>query len=453
MVRALLHANPSGASTPSKKGKVALHFAARWGHMTIAHDLVQMCPQCVEMLDYDGSLPLHDAVREGQLEMARFLVERYPRGMTKANIRGEVPLFGAIRSGNVELCAYLVRSWPASGKHVLQMVRQEDNVGDWDPAILDMCLRGAVDNFSDLPQEDQPMNFTTYNFSSIQDDRRSQSPVSSSSSTKPHGKLGKPKALTSRDRDSSASSQASAASMEVSMIVSSSSAAQAWASMAATPADRLTPGLDITLPRSKSPMLEDGSCGKKRSASDGTNSNKRSRKGSLSDDDEDSKSSSIVSEVLARNTFYQLHAALECSTSVQVLECVLNRHSEEQLTQADDLGKLPLHVALEHCISAGSVDVILDRIWKPFMAAASRRDYLGRLPLHLALASRADSRLIKALLEENPSSGVDHCDTVDPRFGDKLPIHVATESDCDLSTVFLLVKGDPTAVQSWKATK
>ena len=102
--------------------------------------------------------------------------------------------------------------------------------------------------------------------------------------------------------------------------------------------------------------------------------------------------------------------------------------------------------------SQGHFEFILDRLWKPYMAAAERRDYLGRLPLHLALATRADSRLVKALLEENPSSGVDHCDAVDPRFGDKLPIHVATERGCDLSTIFLLVKGDPTAVQAWKAT-
>jgi ankyrin repeat protein len=449
VVRALLRANPSGASTPSKKGKVALHFAARWGHMTIARDLVRLCPRCVEMLDYDGSLPLHDAVREGQLEMARFLVERYPQGMTKANIRGELPLFGAIRSGNVDLCAFLIRSWPASGKHVLQMVRAEDNVGDWDPAILDMCLRGAVNNFSDVPEEHVIPSFTTYSFSTYQD--CSHSTPSTSSSSTAQSKPGRPRALTCLDRDSSGSSQGSAASMEVSMIVSSA-AAQPFAGFLWAPADRLTPGLDITLPRSKSPMLDDGISGQKRSAADGTNFSKKSRKGSLGDDEKSRSSRSIASEVLARNTFYQLHAALETSASLQVLECVVNRHSEEQLTQADDFGKLPLHVALEHCRSPGSVDLILDRIWKPYMAAASRRDYLGRLPLHLALLTRADSLLIKPLLEANPSSGVEYCDAVDPRFGDKLPIHVATENGCDLSTIFLLVKGDPTAVQSWKAT-
>jgi ankyrin repeat protein len=199
------------------------------------------------------------------------------------------------------------------------------------------------------------------------------------------------------------------------------------------------------LPRSKSPILEADCCGKKRSASEGTNSNKRSRRGSF-DDYEDV---ALTGRILTRPTFYQLHAALECSASRSVLECVLDRYSE-QLTQEDDLGKLPLHVAVEHCRSDGSVDFILKNVFKPHTDACFHRDYLGRLPLHLALLNRADCRLIEVMLEANPSSGVDYCDTVDARFADKLPIHMATASDCDISTIFLLLKCDPTVVQSWK---
>jgi hypothetical protein len=77
---------------------------------------------------------------------------------------------------------------------------------------------------------------------------------------------------------------------------------------------------------------------------------------------------------------------------------------------------------------------------------------LGRLALHLALMSRASCRLVEFLLEANPSSGVEHCETVDARFGDKLPLHMATAHDCDLSTIYMLLRGDPTIVQSWNAT-
>mmetsp|Transcript_32557 Transcript_32557/g.54525 ORF Transcript_32557/g.54525 Transcript_32557/m.54525 type:complete len:591 (+) Transcript_32557:1378-3150(+) len=434
VVRALLKVHPQGASIPSKKGKVALHFAARWGHLAIAHDLYQLCPQCVYTLDFDGSTPLHDAAREGQLEMAKFLVERYPQAMGTANIRGEVPLFGAIRSGNVELCAYFVRSWPQCGRQVLQMVREEDGVDAWDPAILNLCLRGAVDNFSDLRQNeegDEATPIVPYTFGLHQDMASATSPphaVSTGSSNS--------------DVDSNLSN--SEASDEVSMINGNAPDALAAPLISTTSTYRLTPGLDITLPRSKSPILEADGCGKKRSAAEGTNSNKRSRRGSMEDEDVN-----LPQQILAKQTFYQLHAALECSATTNVLECVLSRYPE-QLTQVDDLGKLPLHVAVEHCRSEGSVQFILDRIWRPYKQAAFQRDYLSRLPLHLSLMTRADCRLIEVLLEANPSSGVEHCETVDLRFVDKLPIHMASAYGCDLSTIFLLTRIDPSVVQTWE---
>jgi ankyrin repeat protein len=433
VVRALLKVNPTGASTPSKKGKVALHFAARWGHLTIAEDLYQICPPCVKILDLDGNVPLHDAAREGQLEMAKFLVEKYPEGMSKTNIRGEVPLFGAIRSGNVELCEFFIRSWPESGKHVLQMVRPEDNVETWDPVILDLCLRGAVNNFSGLPQEEDVPPVVPYTFPA--NDER-----------KPSAKVGRPKALTIRDRGCSNTSTGEA-SIEVAAIAELAASPLSSTDSSHDSRDLLTPGLDIFLPRYKSPVLEQDDCDRKRSAAYGTNSNKKSRRAN-STDDTNGTGTDFIRQTLASQTFYQLHAALQVCSSPSVLECVLNHYSDQQLTQPDDDGKLPLHVALSQPRSE-TVELILSRVWEPHRQAAFCRDYLGRLPLHLALASKADSRLIEALLKENPSSGIDHCDAVDPIFGEKLPIHVATESGCDLSTIFLLVKGDPTAVSSW----
>jgi ankyrin repeat protein len=433
VVRALLKANPMGASTPSKKGKVALHFAARWGHLDIARDLYKIFPQCVNIQDLDGNVPLHDAAREGQLEMAKHLVRIYPEGMCKSNIRGELPLFGAIRSGNVELCDFLIRSWPESGKHVLQIVRPEDHVESWDPVILDLCLRGAVDNFSGCPRNENAAPIFAYAFPTTDNSKYG------------NGSPQKPRVLTSCDRGNSTSSEAS---MEVARIaVSAASLSSSPLYAACSPMNRLTPGLDITLPRYKSPILQDNDCAKKRSVAEKTHSIKKSRRensveisGAIGND--------VTHRILASQTYLQLHAALECSAATTVLECLLDRHADQQLTQVDDHGKLPLHVALSHCRSKEMAELILTRVWEPYKEAAFCRDYLGRLPLHLALASRADSRLIEALLQENPSSGVDHCDAVDPRFGEKLPIDVATEYGCDLSTIFLLVKADPTAVKS-----
>jgi ankyrin repeat protein len=411
VVQALLRVYPKGASLPSKKGKVAIHFAARWGHMTIAKDLYRICPECISTLDYEGSLPLHDAAREGQLEMAQFLVERYPEGLSKENIRGESPLYPAVRSGNMDVCVYMVKAWPKGGKNVLQRVVEDDNVQNWDEGLLDLCLRGAVNNFTDC------------------------------SLTEGQGQCQSSSRPTYRLFPLSASTSEGEATGDL------SDASNATASSPAQDTPLLAPMLDITIPRSKSPILEEGGSRKKRSSvCDDCGGNKRSRRGSQ--DEEDPLSSLHVS---SHRPFYQVHAALECGASSPVLKCVLDRHPEH-LQEIDDLGKLPLHLAVEHG-SDEIASIVLDKIWKPYKEACLQREFLGRLPLHLALKSRADCRIIQALLDSNPCSGVEHCDVVETKFIDKLPIYMATESRCDLSTVYMLVRGDPSVVQSWKCLK
>jgi ankyrin repeat protein len=426
VVRLLLKAYPGGALIPSKKGKVAMHFAARWGHLEVAKVLYEICPQSVEALDYDGLHPLHDAAREGQLEMAHFLVHRYPQAMCTANIRGEIPLFAALRSGNSDLVMFLVQSWPQGGQQVLQKVVQQDNVSDWNPAILDMCLRGAVNNFSGM---EIPFNLRPYNF--VQPFQR-------------HCICG-----DSSDLRNLHTNEGSQQSDQFSSFSDTSFDPSVPESPTQTPPRRTTtPMLDITLPRSKSPILDAEECNNKRSSSGRANCNKRPRRISRESDYE-----SMIRPGLQQ--FYQLHAALECSASVHVLECVMDRHGDEQLTQVDDLGRLPLHIAVELCRAEGSIGFIVERVLPRTVQrddqACYRRDYLGRLALHSALISRADCRIIEFLLEANPSSGVEHCDTVDTRFVDKLPIHMATDHGCDLSTIFLLLRSDPTVVQSWNA--
>jgi len=387
VVRDLLRVYPSGAFLPSKKGKVALHFAARWGHIDIARDLCQIYPACIHTLDYDGSNPLHDATREGQLEMAKFLVERYPPVMSKSNIRGEIPLFAAIRSGNVSLCAFLIRSWPGSGKEVLQAISDPDDVSSWEPAILNLCLRGAVGNFTDLSPEEHGY---TDDDATNSIDRIINSNAVTNFTANLHQQFS--------DRCSHGTDHKyNDASLEVGNTSTNF----------ATP-QRLPADLDILLPRSKSPILESDECGKKRSSSDGTNHNKRQRRGCADDDDEGGKvvcTHCSYRNTLEKNTFYQVHAALECSATTNVLRCVLELYPEQHSIQ-DDYGRLPFHIAISHCRSNGSVDFILERIWKLHQDACFSRDFFGRLPLHLALVTRADSRLVRVLLDAYPSSGV-----------------------------------------------
>jgi ankyrin repeat protein len=424
VVRDILRVYPAGAILPSKKGKIALHFAARWGHVDIARDLCRIYPACIHTLDYDGSNPLHDATREGQFEMAKFLVERYPPVMHKSNIRGEIPLFAAIRSGNVPLCAFLIRSWPESGKQVLQVISDPDDVSSWKPAILNLCLRGAVSNFTDMsPQE---RGYTDDHARSIID-RILNINAETNSTNNPHQLF----------------------SDRWTHITDHSYNEESFASPQRPPPDS-----DSLVPRSKSPILELDGCKKKRSSSDGINCIKRQRQGSMDENDneegdKESCANCSYKKTLEKNTFYQVHAALECSATTNVLECVLERYPEQHSIQ-DDYGRLPLHIAISHCRSNGSVDFILERIWKPHQDFSFRRDFFGQLPLHLALVTRADSRLVRKLLDAFPSSGVEQCQVVGEQFSHMLPIHMAISHGCDLSTMFMLIRQDPSIVETWK---
>jgi ankyrin repeat protein len=426
VVRDLLRIYPLGAVLPSKKGKIALHFAARWGHIDIARELCRINPTCIHTLDYDGYNPLHDATREGQFEMAKFLVERCPPYLSQSNIRGEIPLFSAIRSGNVPLCAFLIQSWPLSGKQVLQAISDPDDVSSWEPAILNLCLRGAVGNFTDLSPEEREY---TDDHARCIIDRIVNSNLVANAAQKPHQQ--------SIDR-------------------SEHGRTDEYKENPPTSPQRSPPDLDILLPRCKSPILESDDRGKKRSLPDGTSCTKRKRRGCMDEDEneegsEETRTHCPYRDTLEISAFYQVHAALECSATTNVLKCVLERYPE-QLSVLDDYGRLPLHIAMSHCRSEGSVDFVLEKVWRPEEKDCFRRDCFAELPLHSALTNRADSRLVKVLLDAYPSSGMEPCQVVDKQFSNRLPIHMAATHGCDLSTLFMLVRRDPTIVETWGKT-
>jgi len=411
VVRDLLRVYPSAAEIPSKTGKVALHFAARWGHLTIARDLCRLYPPCIDTLDYEGSNPLHEATRFGQFGMTKFIVERCPSAMEKLNIRGEIPLFAGIRSGNIELCAFLIQAWPESGKQVLQALGASDDVSSWEPEILNMCLRGAVGNFTDLSIKEK--EYTDDHAKGIIDRINTNGLVSQSTQN-------------SEQQSGDATDRTGQKYNEDLHITN----------------QQIPTGVQV---RSKSPILGLDNCGKKRCPLDGADSKKRQRC-RFTEKDTENPTHLAYRKTLEKNTFLQVHAALECSATINVLKCVLDRYPEQTSIQ-DDYGRLPLHIAISHCRSKDSVDFILERIWKPHQGASFHRDYFNRLPLHLALMTRADSRFVEVLLQKYPSSGVEPCDVVDEQ--NLLPIHMATTYGCDLSTLFLLVRSDPAMVQTW----
>ena len=452
VVRALLRVHPEGASLTSGKGKLPLHFAARWGHLQTAQELCKVHPESVSSLDWEGSLPLHDATREGQLEMANFLVEAYPHGLRTANIRGEIPLFPAIRSGNVELVVQLLRSWPRGGKHILQTIRAEDNVHEWDDQILTLCLRGAVDNFTGCTLI-KPRDVLEHRYQSIESKSAPSSPESASTASSPSNEC------SNLDIPTVCKQCPYAKQQEAS--ISSHGAFQVGCR------PQTPPMLEITLPRSKSPILEGLGSRKKRSSSNMTEggSSKRPRYDSDTTSANDEEEWKRKRRTVFSRPFYHLHAALECGAAYPVIEHVLKQHPE-QLKERDGLGQLPLHLAVSNChctspveeeVESSSsadgdaiIDLILDRVLKPFPEAAKMRDVYGRLPLHSALMSQADTRVIETLLSFNPSSGVQPCGVMRPAtFANALPIVMATEYGCDVGTVYTLLRSDPGVIRAF----
>jgi len=422
VVQILLAVYPAGAALPSAKGKLPLHFAARWGHLQIAQHLLDVYQEGARAMDWEGSLPLHDAARQGQYEMTRFLVEQFPSALVTANLRGEIPLFPAVRSRNIDLVVFLVQAWPNGGKFILQNVSQDDSVNAWDWDVVELLLRGAVDNFLDC---------------SILENKQAPS-VCLSSGLDIVAACPSPDILDGSSGDDGTKQLYLALARECvthppeNLVLVASDAGKAAV-------------MEVTIPRSKSPLLEAETARKKRSSSDHSRERKRKRVESLDfGDDSENDVDGTVTATARERTFIELHAALECGASNQVIRHVLGKRPE-QVKETDDLSRLPLHLAAMRCKTPEDCELVIEKILNPFPKAASIRDGANRLPLHVAIASQANVRIVAALLDANPAAGVELCQTND-EWQNQMPIHMACTHDCDLGTVYLLLRADPSSV-------
>jgi hypothetical protein len=357
----------------------------------------------------------------------------YTKGLSIANIRGEIPLFSAVRSGNVDLVILYLQGWPTGGVHILKGVSADDSIDDWDWKIVELCLRGAVGNFSDCPlfqgkeppavccpveREDLLCTFIDTHVN----------------------KKGKHKNETTRMMQPCCERQ-----QQKGMIP-----------MFETP-------ITLQVPRSKSPILEEGGSRSKKRISHGEGVLERKRR--RGEPSVEGDNAPTAPEQRQRK-FIALHAALACGSSSHVLRCVMKK-CPDQLRVVDELGQTPLHLAVRHpavtkqsacCSNAlekantedqhDSLKFVVEDILIAYPEAAAMPDYLGRLPLHVAIAARADFQIIDELVKANPASCVDLVHISDPRFDDKPPVYMATQYDCDLSTTYLLLRGEPSVVSS-----
>jgi len=467
IVRLLLDRYPGGAAVPSSKGKIAVHFAARWGHLQIVRELCRVFPDGVRAFDWERSLPLHEAAREGQIAMCRYLLERFPAALSTANLRGEIPLFPAVRSGSVDLVVLLVQAWPYGGKHILQRVSADDNVAEWNWELLALLLRGAVggDMLRDSPlcRGREPPSIRL-----LLDDVRwcscccgesgSAADAASASTcccsagvdlllpTTPPPRSEEEGQAPGKEKKKGKKKAKAEAMTHIVLAPRSNQYSRypgpsASGFFSSSSSSSSNPGTldDPSLARSKSPILlqDDQGNEKKRGAGDqkSAGNGKRMRFG---------YERGGAARSNATRTFIPLFAALECGASSHVIRDVIERRPED-VHAIDDMGRNALHWACQRTCGGSER---LELIRQHFLSAqtAAVRDSSNRLPLHAAIMAKGSVEVIDALLDVQPTTAVEACRTND-EWHDKTPVFMACQCDCDVGTVYRLLRLDPCVFQ------
>jgi hypothetical protein len=115
-----------------------------------------------------------------------------------------------------------------------------------------------------------------------------------------------------------------------------------------------------------------------------------------------------------------------------------------------DDGMLPLHHAAGWPTnSRDSPDAkirlgeIVDILLEVYPEAVTIWDNFGQLPLHVAIRANGQLSILEAMLHVNPVSGVAVCRCRDDAMANFPPAILAAASDCDLESIFVLLRHDP----------
>lgn len=410
MVKHMLHIVPEAAAVLSTKGKLALHFAAGEGHIEVCRALLKVHPEGASIPSKKGKLAIHFAARWGHIIVARDLQPLFPNGVSTLDDEGSLPLHDATREGQSEMAAYLVGLYPEGLSKV--NLRGETPLF---PAIRSGNFELCTSLVYSWPQGGRQVIRAVGEEDDVEDWEdgllelclRGAVDMIETSNSLSKGEPAKENSFPTTAMDPVAQQQPNSSD------------------------------LDINLPRSKSPALQKVKRRKKRSAlAEGIGeSPKRAR----------SESDGISQGQSENKHFLPLHAALECEASSPVLNYLLDKYPNH-LGIRDKNGMLPLHLAIQHG-SPATLAVTMEKIWKPYKEACSMCDSQGRLPLHLALKARSDCLLVRSLLDSNPSAVDEVHNITDPDFVDTLPLLMAAEYECELTTVFMLTREDPSVLK------
>jgi ankyrin repeat protein len=112
-----------------------------------------------------------------------------------------------------------------------------------------------------------------------------------------------------------------------------------------------------------------------------------------------------------------------------------------------DDGKLPIHYAADRGNKFHKYGrmAVLKQLLKVYPEATTVRDGSGLLPLHIAIESRASLSVLEVLLRAtNPNAGEAVCRRRDDIMLNFPPVLMAAASDCDLESIFALLRYAPT---------
>mmetsp|Transcript_7899 Transcript_7899/g.15311 ORF Transcript_7899/g.15311 Transcript_7899/m.15311 type:complete len:633 (-) Transcript_7899:86-1984(-) len=460
VVVALLRCYPQGAYLPSAKGKLPLHFCSRWGHEAVAMELLRYYPDAIRALDWEGSLPLHEACREGQASMARLLLEQLPEALATANLRNEVPLFPAVRVNSLELVMDLLQAWPAGARHVLQHVVEDDRIATWTPALVEALLRATVECWDGFaPWQNRPPAIVRLHaqvnhvLPEVEDDDDIDN-YEQKAKNKKEKKKNKDKKNKNEKKDKPKKEK------EVELGTIEDRKPRLWTAgpftsirveRIASPSETSSDASRTA--RVKSPILDhdDTTILRPRKRARNNTDQRHANSENGAEDNETDSPTAVMYSTGQVEVFSPLRAALIARASLPVLQHVLELYPDALTDVRDGDGMSLFHLALKHHKLVkdekenGGVDWIFEHLYRPALVT-ERATSNQTLPLHIALQSRASSRIINALLKAHPSSGIEPCQTRD-EWQDETPLSLACENGCDYSTVFLLLRADPSVVK------
>lgn len=433
---------PAAAFIANGNHKTPLHYAAREGKTDIIEYFLRVVPTAASVASDKDKLPLHFAAGEGHYEIVQALLRVHPAGASMPTAKGKLPLHFAARWNHLQVCQLLLSVFPDAVRAL-----------DWDQSLpLHDAAREGQYEVSRLLVELYPHGLMTSN---LRCDIPLFLAVRSANlrlialfvQVWPHGSRVVLNNSTSYEKVHTWSNQVIELLLRgaVDQLESCEWMRPLWVpNLPQLTEENCEPQSSRPPKRAKYTFS---------SAKEGTRTKSpildRSDGPEAPVSDPSPHIGRLTAPVARSTAFLPLHAGLTVGASCQVLSTVMD-HWPASIEQVDEFGRTPLHLAVTRCSSMEGARWVLDDLLVKFPGAAFQRDHLHRLPLHVALASRAHPSVIVALVDLDPDVCSAKCESRDV-WCHMTPIHMACACDCELETVYELVRRDPSFFRKARA--